>query len=224
MATDYFDLGSSSIRIVPTSVSAVDIQRWDAIPICTLAGNQTISTTGGSDYLVLSWTNLASIRISPPNSHRRTEICQFSGYKIYPGHGKLLIRVDSRSFRIINGKCESYFLQRLKPSKLDWTVVFRRLHKKDKTEEVTKKRSRRTVKAQRAVVGASLDAIKAKKNQKPELRATLRQKAISEAKEKKKEAEKKKKEAKAKVAPKSQPKISKQQAKGAAPKVQAKSR
>ncbi|KAJ1557060.1 60S ribosomal protein L24, partial [Cladochytrium tenue] len=127
----------------------------------------------------------------------KTEVCQFSGFKIYPGHGRLFVRSDSRSFRFINSKCESYFLQRLKPSKLNWTVVYRRLHKKDKTEEVAKKRTRRTVKAQRAVVGASIEAIKAKKNQKPELRATLRQKALNDAKEKKKaEQDKKKAEAK----------------------------
>ncbi|KAJ3101843.1 60S ribosomal protein L24 [Phlyctochytrium planicorne] len=153
-----------------------------------------------------------------------TEICNFSGFKIYPGHGKVYVRVDSRSYRFLNGKCESYFLQRLKPSKLDWTIVFRRLHKKGQSEEVAKKRSKRAVKAQRAVVGASLDAIKAKKNQKPEFRATQRQKAVSEAKEKKKAEQEKKKAEKAKTAKPTGPKISKQQAKGAAPKVQAKSR
>ncbi|KAJ3116787.1 60S ribosomal protein L24 [Phlyctochytrium bullatum] len=135
----------------------------------------------------------------------------------------MYIKADSKSYRFLNGKCESYFLQRLKPSKLDWTIVFRRLHKKGQSEEVAKKRTRRTVKAQRAVVGASLDAIKAKKNQKPEFRATQRQKAAAEAKEKKK-AEQDKKKAEKKATKVQQPKISKQQAKGAAPKVQAKSR
>ena len=104
----------------------------------------------------------------------------------------IIIPQRNQSYRLLNGKCESYFLQRLKPSKLDWTVVFRRLHKKDKIEDVTKKRARKSVKAQRAVVGATLDAIKAKKNQKPELRATLRTKAAAEAKEKKKAEQEKK--------------------------------
>ncbi|KAJ3290309.1 60S ribosomal protein L24 [Borealophlyctis nickersoniae] len=156
------------------------------------------------------------------------EICSFSGFKIYPGHGKIYVRSDSRSYRFINGKCESYFLQRLKPSKLRWTVVFRRLHKKGITEEVAKKRTRRSVKAQRAVVGASLDAIKAKRLQKPEVRAAQRQEALRASKEKKKTEEAKKKAEKAKTAAAARtgpkPKVSKQQAKGAAPKVQAKSR
>ncbi|KAJ3062721.1 60S ribosomal protein L24, partial [Podochytrium sp. JEL0797] len=153
-----------------------------------------------------------------------TEICNFSGFKIYPGHGKTYIRADSRSYRLINGKCESLFLQRIKPSKLDWTIVFRRLHKKGQAEEASKKRSRRTVKAQRAVVGASLDAIKAKKNQKPELRASLRTAAAAKSKEAKKAAADKKKAEMKSVKSAQKGNVSKQQAKGAAPKVQAKSR
>jgi hypothetical protein len=56
------------------------------------------------------------------------------------------------------------------------------------TEEVQKKRSRRTVKHERAVVGASWDAIRAKRNQKPDARAAARQAAISKSKEAKKAA------------------------------------
>ena len=130
-------------------------------------------------------------------------------------------------FRFVNGKAESLFLQRKKPSKLDWTVVFRRLRKKGITEEVAKKRVRRTLKVQRAVVGADLDAIKAKRNMKPEVRAAQREQLIKSIKEKKKAESDKKKTEKAKqlAAQKAQqPKMSKQQAKGSAPKVQAKSR
>ncbi|TPX30931.1 hypothetical protein SmJEL517_g05599 [Synchytrium microbalum] len=143
----------------------------------------------------------------------------------------MYIRMDSKSYRFINGKCESYFLQRLKPSKLDWTIVFRKLHKKGVTEEAAKKRTKRTVKAQRAVVGASLDAIRAKRNEKTEVRVAARQEAVRAIKAKKQETEAKKKAEKAKAASataagarKAAPKIGKQQSKGAAPKVQAKSR
>lgn len=129
----------------------------------------------------------------------KTELCSFTGFKIYPGKGKIFVRGDSKSFRFINGKAESYFLQRLKPSKLDWTVVFRRLRKKGITEEVSKKRSRRTVKVQRAVVGADLDAIKAKRNMKPEVRAAQRDQLIKSIKEKKKTDQDKKKTEKQKV-------------------------
>ncbi|RKP11208.1 ribosomal protein L24, isoform CRA_c, partial [Thamnocephalis sphaerospora] len=116
----------------------------------------------------------------------RLEICSFSGYKIYPGHGK------TYSFRLLNSKVESLFLQRKNPRKIHWTVVFRRMHKKGITEEVAKKRTRRTVKHQRAIVGASIDVIKAKRNQKPEVRAAARTEAIKKAKADKAEKAKKK--------------------------------
>ncbi|KAG1457834.1 hypothetical protein G6F46_009261 [Rhizopus delemar] len=125
------------------------------------------------------------------------------------------------TFRFINGKTESYFLQRLNPRKIRWTAIYRRLNKKGMTEEVQKKRSRRTVKHERAVVGASWDAIRAKRNQKPDARAAARQAAIAKSKEAKKSAAAAKK---ANPSAASQSKVSKQQAKGFAPKAAATSR
>lgn len=88
-------------------------------------------------------------------------------------------------------------------------------------QEVAKKRTRRTVKHQRAIVGASLDVIKERRSQRPEARAAARSAAVKEGKEKKAAADSKKKLEKAKGAAgaaKGQPKVSKQQAKGSAPK------
>jgi large subunit ribosomal protein L24e len=48
---------------------------------------------------------------------------------------------------------------------------------------VAKKRTRRTVKFQRAIVGATWDQIKEKRNQKPEERQSAREEAIRKAKE-----------------------------------------
>ncbi|GAB5590561.1 60S ribosomal protein L24 [Umbelopsis nana] len=129
----------------------------------------------------------------------------------------LFSQSEDESFRFVNGKCESYFLQRLNPRKINWTVVYRRMHKKGITEEVAKKRTRRTVKHDRAVVGASWDAIRAKRTQKPEVRAAARQAAVAKSKE----AKKSKAANKGNVP---QPKVSKQQAKGFAPKAAATSR
>jgi large subunit ribosomal protein L24e len=94
----------------------------------------------------------------------KIELCNFSGHKIYPGKGKLFVRGDSKIFRFISSKSESYFQQRLKPAKLHWTVTFRRLHKKGFTESVQKKKVKRVQKTIRPVVGASLDFIKAKRS------------------------------------------------------------
>lgn len=96
-------------------------------------------------------------------------------------------------------------------------------------QEVAKKRTRRVIKSQRAVVGASLDVIKERRSMRPEARAAARAAAVKEAKEKKAASESKKKAEKAKnAAMATQGKVqriqSKQQVKGAAPKVSAKSR
>nr|CAD7265839.1 unnamed protein product [Timema shepardi]CAD7577455.1 unnamed protein product [Timema californicum] len=64
--------------------------------------------------------------------------------------------------------------------------VIRRKHKKGQEEEQAKKRTRRTQKFQRAIVGASLTDIMAKRNMKPEVRKAQREQAIRAAKEQKK--------------------------------------
>ncbi|ETE69455.1 60S ribosomal protein L24, partial [Ophiophagus hannah] len=79
----------------------------------------------------------------------KVELCSFSGYKIYPGHGRRYARTDGK-------------------------------------EEVQKKRTRRAVKGHRAITGASLAEIMAKRNQKPEVRKAQREQAIRAAKEAKK--------------------------------------
>lgn len=74
------------------------------------------------------------------------------------------------------------------PRKVTWTVLYRRKHRKGIEEETTKKRTRRTQKFQRAIVGASLAEIMAKKNMKPEVRRAQREQAIKAAKEQKRAA------------------------------------
>ncbi|KAI5477212.1 polysaccharide synthase Cps1p [Pseudohyphozyma bogoriensis] len=122
----------------------------------------------------------------------KLEICNFSGYKIYPGKGRLYVKSDSKVFRFVSSKEESLFLQRKNPRKLAWTVVYRRVNKKGVSEEVAKKRSRKNVKHQRGIVGADLSSILAKRNQKPEVRNAQRAAALAAGKDKKKEAAAKK--------------------------------
>ncbi|KAI0300527.1 ribosomal protein L24e-domain-containing protein [Multifurca ochricompacta] len=145
----------------------------------------------------------------------KLEIDSFTGYKIYPSRGRLFVRGDSKIFRFGASKNESLFLQRKNPRKIAWTVLYRRMHKKGITEEVAKKRSRRTVKHQRGIVGADLAAIAAKRNQSAQVRTQQRLAAISKAKVEKKEKEEKKPKAHRPTAPTANLKnISKQQAKG----------
>ncbi|XP_023303886.1 60S ribosomal protein L24 [Lucilia cuprina] len=134
-------------------------------------------------------------------------LCSFSGYKIYPGHGKTMVKVDGKSFTFLDKKCERSYLMKRNPRKVTWTVLYRRKHRKGIEEEATKKRTRRTQKFQRAIVGASLAEIMAKRNMKPEVRRAQREQAIKAAKEQKRATKAAKKAAqpaapKAKAAPK----------------------
>lgn len=90
---------------------------------------------------------------------------------------------------------------RRNPRKITWTVLYRRQHKRTKEEEHAKKRSKRIVKSQRAIVGASLTEILAKRNQKPEVRKAQREQAERAAKEKKLKEKKDKAKAKERQAP-----------------------
>jgi len=114
----------------------------------------------------------------------KIELCNFSGLKIYPGHGRRMIRSDGKLFNFLSKKCEKSFLMRRNPRKISWTVLYRKKHRKGTQEEVAKKRTRRNVKFQRAIQGASLEAILAKKNMKPEVREAQRNQAIKAAKDK----------------------------------------
>uniref|UniRef100_A0A1A9WKC7 Large ribosomal subunit protein eL24 n=1 Tax=Glossina brevipalpis TaxID=37001 RepID=A0A1A9WKC7_9MUSC len=115
-------------------------------------------------------------------------LCSFSGYKIYPGHGKTMVKIDGKTFTFLDKKCERSYLMKRNPRKVTWTVLYRRKHRKGVEEEATKKRTRRTQKFQRAIVGASLAEIMAKRNMKPEVRRAQREQAIKAAKEQKRAA------------------------------------
>ena len=47
----------------------------------------------------------------------------------------MFMEIAKQTFRFLNGKIESLFLQRKNPRKIHWTQVFRKMHKKGITEE-----------------------------------------------------------------------------------------
>mmetsp|Transcript_9338 Transcript_9338/g.14980 ORF Transcript_9338/g.14980 Transcript_9338/m.14980 type:complete len:157 (-) Transcript_9338:324-794(-) len=114
-----------------------------------------------------------------------TELCALSEYRIYPGHGKLMIRRDGKPIWLGSSKAYSLTVQRKKAAKLVWTQAWRRLHKKGLSETAAKKRTRRANKVQRAVVGASLEDIKKKAAEKSSVRSAAREAALKEMKERK---------------------------------------
>merc|ERR1711955_96155 len=118
------------------------------------------------------------------NSIMKVSLCHHGGYKIHPGHGKTMVRVDGKVYHFLDSKCERAHLMKRNPRNTTWTVLYRRKHKKGQEEEQTKKKTRKTQKFQRAIVGASLTEILAQRDQ-----------AIKAAKEKTKAAKAQKKAA-----------------------------
>ena len=94
----------------------------------------------------------------------------YSGYKIYPGHGRTLIKADGKSFKFLSSRTHKAHMLKRNPREVNLSVLYRCKHKKGLEEETAKKRNKRTTKLQRAVVGATLQDIMAKRNQKPGVR------------------------------------------------------
>ena len=127
----------------------------------------------------------------------KTDICSFSEYRIYPGRGTRFVAKDGRTFLFINKKCLKFSLRKVKAQRITWTTAWRKHNKKIKTEDVGKKKKRRNLRAQRAIVGISLDEIRKKRKEKPDMRKAQTEEALREIKERQhKQAEKKKVEKK----------------------------
>merc|ERR1719506_2394820 len=92
------------------------------------------------------------------------------------------IAKDGKVQFFINKKAASLYHQKIKPVKLRWTQAWRRMNKKGKADEQGKRRTRKAQKFQKAIVGMSLEEIKKKKAQKPELRQAAKEAAAKEAK------------------------------------------
>lgn len=111
----------------------------------------------------------------------------------------MVIRADSKHFRLLNGKCEAHFMKKKNPREFRWTGFFRRLHKKGITEETVKKHRTRIVKVPRSIIGTTWEQIVAKRDQPESVRKAAREATEASLKKKKEESKKKKEELKAKA-------------------------
>merc|ERR1711907_4489 len=100
----------------------------------------------------------------------KTDPCAFSEMKIYPGRGTKFASKDGKTHLFISSKARSLFHQKIKPVKLTWTQASRRFNKKTKVVDIQKKRTRRTTRVQKAVVGMSLAEIKKKRDETADVR------------------------------------------------------
>merc|ERR1712010_118041 len=98
----------------------------------------------------------------------KTELCNYSGFRIYPGHGKKFVRGDQKMFTFINAKSERCFKMKRRNLTTKWTVHYRRINKKGTLEESEKKRrSKKTVVRQREIVGLTPEMLERKKTARP---------------------------------------------------------
>ena len=132
----------------------------------------------------------------------------FSEMKIWPGRGTRFCGKDGKIHMFITAKARSLYHQKIKPVKLTWTQAWRRFNKKVRIDEVQRKKTRKTTRIQKAVVGMSLEDIKRKAQEKASDRDAALAKTAQEIKErnlkkKKEKLDEKKKQTKA--APKAAP-------------------
>ncbi|CAD8083527.1 unnamed protein product [Paramecium sonneborni] len=76
----------------------------------------------------------------------KIDLCSFSEWPIYPGHGRRFVAKDGRLFYYLNQKSRAFsarkeqfaFIIQIKSQEIQWTVALRRLNKKIKTDEGSK--------------------------------------------------------------------------------------
>ena len=69
-------------------------------------------------------------------SSLKTELCQFSQYRLHPGHGKKYARVDGKVFNFITRKCARSYSMKRNPRDTRWTILYRKKNKKGQIAEV----------------------------------------------------------------------------------------
>ena len=126
----------------------------------------------------------------------KTQICSFSGFKIYPGRGIRFVRGDSRTFIFYSNKSIAQFIRKRNPRKLAWTLPYRQQHRKGQSEEVAKRKVRKIVKTEKGLAGLSLEEIRQRRNQTADVREAARLAAKKEIRARMAAVAKKKAEAK----------------------------
>eukprot|EP00992_Anisonema_acinus_P014337 TRINITY_DN9223_c0_g1_i1.p1 TRINITY_DN9223_c0_g1~~TRINITY_DN9223_c0_g1_i1.p1 ORF type:complete len:154 (-),score=37.22 TRINITY_DN9223_c0_g1_i1:595-1056(-) len=128
----------------------------------------------------------------------RKEHCVFSGLPVHPGHGKKYVPTIVQSTRpvltFLANKTFNLYLKKRNPRDIRWTVTYRRVNKKTVTMETIRKRVTKVKKVARPIQDFDLERIKAKKNQRLEIRTAAKEAALKELRDRKakKDAEKKK--------------------------------
>merc|ERR1711918_112323 len=128
---------------------------------------------------------------SPPRSSLfamvvKTEICNYSGFRIYPGHGKKFVRTDQKLFTFITNKTAACFLMKRRNLTTKWTVQYRRINKKGSVEEAEKKKRRAKSAVQtRKIEGLSAEMLEKRRAARPAAKDKQRDAVLKELKSRK---------------------------------------
>ena len=97
----------------------------------------------------------------------KTEACNFSEQKIYPGRGSRIITKESKVLLFFNPKSKAFWSRKTKSQVIRWTITWRRVNKKLKTDQASKKRRRKNKRLIKDIQGLNRDEIFRKREEVP---------------------------------------------------------
>lgn len=115
----------------------------------------------------------------------KTDICSFSEWRVYPGQGSRYVSKDGKSHLFMTKKARSYGLRKVKAQKIMWTVAWRRLNKKIRTDDGVKKTRKRHGKPLKAIVGVSVEDLRKMRKATKEVKEADKEQALREIKARK---------------------------------------
>lgn len=108
----------------------------------------------------------------------KTDSCFFTELRIYPGHGRRLVRRDGKLLAFIDQKSRSLYTQKIKAQRLTWTQSWRRKNKKGKVETAAKKKGKRAARVFKSIQGITIEDIKKRRDAKPDMKKAQRDDAL----------------------------------------------
>merc|ERR1712039_558433 len=115
----------------------------------------------------------------------KTHVCHYCDLKIYPGKGVKVITREGKINIYIHKKARSQALRKTRAQKIKWTIAWRRMNKKIKTTDVSKKKRRKVKTVIREITGMTIEDINREKNETNADRDARKAAAIRQIKDRK---------------------------------------